>query len=219
MKEPASPDITRFAIGIMARAPVAGETKTRLIPALGAEGAARLQRALALQALQTATTAAPQSVTLFTAGDTQHPFWSECTERFSVSLAGQHGDHLGARMQHALQTLLRTHDAAALIGTDCPALRPQHLIELRNRLQQVRMAFIPAEDGGYVAVAAREASPAAFGALAWGTSAVMQQTRAALTGIGWQRETHWSELAPLWDVDLPADLERAQRSGLLDHGI
>jgi uncharacterized protein len=219
MQSPLRPldDRPRFAIGIMARAPVPGETKTRLIPMLGAEGAASLQRALTLQALYTATIAAPQAVTLFTAGDAQHPFWSESTDRHAVSIVEQHGEHLGARMLHALQTLLQTHEAAALIGTDCPALRPQHLTELCDRLRHARMTFIPAEDGGYVAVAGRELSAAAFGALDWGTSAVMQQTRAALTGIGWRHGRDWTELAPLWDIDLPDDLQRAIDNGLIEN--
>lgn len=206
---------SRFALGVMARAPVAGETKTRLIPLLGADGAARLQRELTLQALRTATLAAPQAVTLFTAGDPQHPFWAECRQRHGVPVVGQRGEHLGARMLHALQTLLQTHDGAALMGTDCPALRPPHLVELRDRLQQSCMAFIPAEDGGYVAVAARSLVPSAFGALDWGTAAVMAQTRAALAAGGWHRDRDWAELAPLWDVDRPDDLERARREGWL----
>jgi uncharacterized protein len=205
----------RFALGVMARAPVAGAAKTRLIPMLGAEGAAKLQRELTLQALHTATAVAPRAVTLFTAGDARHPFWSECAERFGVPVVEQQGGHLGARMLHALQILLQTQDAAALIGTDCPALGQAHLAELRDRLQQVQMAFIPAEDGGYVAVAARRLAPAAFGALDWGSEAVMAQTRAALSGIGWQRDRDWIELAPLCDLDRPADLDRARREGWL----
>jgi uncharacterized protein len=205
----------RFALGVMARAPVACETKTRLIPLLGAEGAASLQRELTLQALRTATAAAPQAVTLFTAGDPQHPFWAECRQRHDIPIVEQRGEHLGARMLHALQTLLQTHDGAALIGTDCPALRPPHLTGLRDRLQRVRMAFIPAEDGGYVAVAARRLAPSAFGALDWGTAAVMTQTRAALSEAGWHRDQHWTELAPLWDIDRPDDLQRAIERGLI----
>ncbi len=206
---------TRFAIGIMARAPVPGETKTRLIPRIGADGAARLQRELTLRALQTATDAAPQAVTLFTAGETQHPFWDECAARFGMPLIEQGGAHLGVRMLHALHTLLQTCECAALIGTDCPALRPEHLIALRDGLDTACMAFIPAEDGGYVAVAARETVAAAFGALDWGTASVMAQTRDALSAAGWRQGRQWVELSALWDVDLPDDLLRAHREGLI----
>ncbi|MEQ1438546.1 TIGR04282 family arsenosugar biosynthesis glycosyltransferase [Fontimonas sp. SYSU GA230001] len=204
----------RFAVGVMARAPVPGQAKTRLIPALGAEGAARLQRRLTLHALQTATAAAPGAVTLFTAGDPDHPLWTACRRQLGVTIVAQHGDHLGERMLHALQTLLRTHERAALTGTDCPLLEARHLAGLMAALGRARMAFIPAEDGGYVAVAAREPVAAAFGPLAWGTPAVMQQTRAALAGAGWRAGCDWCELPELWDIDRPEDLTRAQRMGL-----
>jgi rSAM/selenodomain-associated transferase 1 len=206
---------SRFAIGIMARAPVAGAAKTRLIPMLGADGAADLQRELTLRTLATASAAAPGAVTLFTAGDAGHPFWSECVERFGVTLAAQQGEHLGERMWHALATLLRTHRRALLIGTDCPVLQSQHLRDLDAGLQRARMAFIPAEDGGYVAVGAREPAAVAFGALDWGSPQVMPQTRAALDGIGWRAGDDWHELATLWDVDRPPDLQRAFDSGLV----
>ena len=52
-------------IAIFARAPVAGEAKTRLIPRLGAEGAAALQHALIHRALATAVAAELGSVSLW----------------------------------------------------------------------------------------------------------------------------------------------------------
>lgn len=203
-----------FAIGVLAKAPAPGQAKTRLIPALGAEGAAQLQRQLTLHALQTATAAAPGAVTLFTAGNPDHPFWTQCRAQFGVTVVAQHGSHLGERMQHALQTLLRTHERAALTGTDCPVLEVHHLAELIAALDNARMAFIPAEDGGYVAVAARDIAAPAFGPLDWGTAAVMQQTRAALAGVGWRAQRDWVELPALWDIDRPEDLMRAEREGL-----
>lgn len=205
---------TRFAIGVLAKAPVPGEAKTRLIPALGADGAAQLQRRLTLHALRIASAAAPGAVTLFTAGAPDHPFWAECRAQSGVDVVPQQGSHLGERMLHALQTLLRTHGRAALTGTDCPVLEAHHLAELRAALDHARMAFIPAEDGGYVAVAARKLAAPAFGPLDWGTAAVMQQTRAALAGAGWCAPPDWVELPALWDVDRPEDLVRAEREGL-----
>lgn len=200
-----------FAIGVMAKAPVPGQAKTRLIPALGADGAARLQRRLTLHTLLTAQTAAPGSVTLFTAGDPDHPFWAECREQFEIGVIPQQGGHLGERMQHALESLLRTHERAALVGTDCAVLEARHLSELCAALDRARMAFIPAEDGGYAAVAARELARDAFGPLDWGTARVMQQTRDALASTGWRASHDWNELPTLWDIDRPEDLARAER--------
>lgn len=204
-----------FAVGVMAKAPIAGEAKTRLIPLLGAVAAADLQRELTLRALVTATGAAPRAVTLFTAGDDDHPFWRECRHTFDVAVESQRGADLGARMQHALGVLLRSHAQALLIGTDCPALRPQDLVQAATVLCDRRMVFAPAEDGGYVLVGARELESAAFEGIAWGEASVMRDTRAALTAVGWRAGIDWAELPESWDLDRPDDFRRALAAGLL----
>lgn len=204
-----------FAVGVMAKAPVAGEAKTRLIPLLGAAAAADLQRELTLRALATATGAAPGAVTLFTAGDEDHPFWRECREAFDIAVEPQRGADLGARMRHALSLLLRRHARTLLIGTDCPALRAEDLAQAATTLGAARMVFAPAEDGGYVLVGAREIEPAAFEGITWGEASVMRDTRAALTAVGWQAGIDWTELPESWDLDRPDDFHRASAAGLL----
>lgn len=205
----------QFAVGVMAKAPIPGEAKTRLIPLLGAVAAADLQRELALRALATAIGAAPGAVTLFTAGDGNHPFWRECRAAFDIAVAPQQGTDLGARMRHALSALLRGHARALLIGTDCPALGPADLAQAATMLCDTRMVFAPAEDGGYVLVGAREVEPAAFEGIAWGEASVMRDTRAALTAVGWQAGIDWTELPERWDLDRPDDFHRASAAGLL----
>ncbi|HCN90034.1 MAG TPA: hypothetical protein DIT28_12800, partial [Oxalobacteraceae bacterium] len=68
-------------IAVFAKAPVAGAAKTRLIPLLGEQGAADAQRAMTLRTLRTAQAAAPGQVSLWTAGDHAHSFFSECVQR------------------------------------------------------------------------------------------------------------------------------------------
>lgn len=204
-----------FAVGVMAKAPVAGEAKTRLIPLLGAAAAADLQRELTLRALATATRAAPGAVTLFTAGDADHPFWRECRDAFDIAVEPQRGADLGARMRHAASLLLRRHARTLLIGTDCPALRAEDLAQAASVLGDTRMVFAPAEDGGYVLVGAREIEPAVFEGITWGEASVMRDTRAALTAVGWQAGIDWTELPESWDLDRPDDFRRASAAGLL----
>ena len=59
-------------IVVFARAPVPGRAKTRLIPALGPEGAARLQAALLEDTLQRARAAGPAGLELWGTGDDPH---------------------------------------------------------------------------------------------------------------------------------------------------
>lgn len=199
----------------MAKAPIPGEAKTRLIPLLGAVAAANLQRELTLHALATATGAAPGAVTLFTAGDEDHPFWLECRAAFDIAVEPQRGADLGVRMLHALSALLRRHTRALLIGTDCPALRAEDLAQAATLLGAARMVFTPAEDGGYVLVGAREVHAPAFKGIAWGEAGVMRDTRAALAAAGWRAGLDWRELPTSWDLDRPEDFQRASAAGLL----
>jgi rSAM/selenodomain-associated transferase 1 len=210
-----------FHIAVFAKAPVAGESKTRLIPLLGKEGAAAAQRAMCLRTLATTCAAAPGNVSLWTAGDGGHPFFTECATRFALECHAQCDGDLGMRMADCLRRLLPQHETVLLIGTDCPALSPASLNEAAHALWQgARMVFTPAEDGGYVLVGAREhgadggtdaAISQAFRMIDWGTSEVMLQTRTRLA----QAVCEWHECAMSWDVDTPADYLRARQAQLL----
>ena len=82
---------------VFAKAPVAGKVKTRLIPALGAEAAARLHQTLVEQRLA-GLAAAPCRIRLLCAPDCRHAFFRACEKRYGIELAPQQGGTLGARM-------------------------------------------------------------------------------------------------------------------------
>ena len=205
-----------IGIAVFAKAPIAGTAKTRLIPLLGEIGAAELHRQLTFKALETACDASLGQVTLFTASEIDHPFFSECVRRYGVSLVPQQGEDLGERMLHAIQHLKKNLHGVLLIGTDCPALTPDNLKEAAKSLRESHMVFIPAEDGGYVPVGATDVAPIAFSDIDWGTSDVLRQTRQQLSSIGWQQSRDWQELLALWDVDLPDDYRRAVSAGYIN---
>jgi uncharacterized protein len=198
-------------IAIFARAPVAGQAKTRLIPRLGAEGAAALQHALIRRTLRTAFVANLGSVSLWCAPDCDHPAFINCSDQFGVPLYTQHGADLGARMFRAF-TRLCGRGEALVIGTDCPALTVGELRAAAGALQRGNDAvFVPAEDGGYVLVGLRHPIASLFYGIPWGSDLVMEHTRARLRSAG----LRWQELTPLWDVDRPEDIERLRASGLM----
>lgn len=190
------------SIAIMAKAPVAGLAKTRLIPALGAAGAARLQRRLTLQVLRTAQQANVGPVTLFCAPDTSHRFFRALHARSGVPLVEQHPGDLGQRMH----TAVGAHSGPVLVvGTDCPAFTPADLQVAAQQLRHGHDAVVqPAEDGGYVMIGLRVPCWPVFDGVAWSTDQVMPQTRARLAAQG----LRWAEMPTLWDVDVPADLPR-----------
>jgi rSAM/selenodomain-associated transferase 1 len=198
-------------IAIFARAPVAGQAKTRLIPCLGAEGAAALQHALIRRALQTAVAAKLGSVSLWCAPDCEHPAFSNFSKHFGVQLYPQRGADLGARMFHAFSRLCHRSEAL-VIGTDCPALSERELRTAAEALCEGNDAvFVPAEDGGYVLAGLRHAIASLFYGIPWGTDRVMGHTRTRLRNAG----VRWRELPTSWDVDRPADIDRLRASGLM----
>ncbi len=91
----------RLAIAVFVRAPAAGAAKTRLIPALGAAGAARLQRRLAVHALGVAQRAAIGPVVIWAAPDAEHRFFRAVQRHCAVGLRAQVGADLGERMAAA----------------------------------------------------------------------------------------------------------------------
>ena len=200
----------RCSIAVFARAPIPGQAKTRLIPHLGAERAARLQAILTEHALCTALEAGTGPVSLWCSPDCAHPHFEALAQKFRIPLVPQHGEDLGARMLAAFDQLCRDGNAL-LIGTDCPALTSQALCEASQGLAEHHASFVPAEDGGYVAVGLRRALPDVFRDIEWGSGRVMAQTRDRLRAAN----LRWHECPALWDVDRAEDFERLRASGVL----
>ncbi len=199
------------ALLVLARAPLPGKAKSRLVPRLGAWGAARLQARLTRRTLRTAHEARCGPLELHGAPRARQAFFLREARRFGATLHAQRGADLGARMLHALSGALRRHRAAILIGTDCPALRAADLRRATRALAAGHDAVIaPAEDGGYALIGVRRVVPRLFENIAWGEAQVFAQTRLRLESLGWR----WKRLRTVWDVDRPEDLERLRRASL-----
>lgn len=199
---------TGCAVGVFARAPIPGQTKTRLIPALGAQGAAALASQMLRHALRVAVQAQLGPVTLWAAGDAEHPLLLQLAQEAGVSVRAQAEGDLGARMHHALAAMQSAScPHAMVIGSDVPALQAHHLQTAATALQTNDVALLPADDGGYVLIGCRQSCIAPFQKVDWGTDQVLQQTRIRCHDSGlrlWEGET-------LWDVDRPEDLLRLKQ--------
>jgi uncharacterized protein len=190
-------------IAILAKAPVAGFAKTRLIPALGAAGAAALQDWLLRHAVRQALAADIGPVTLWCAPDPDHPAFTRCRQLGAVDLCTQPESDLGERMRHAIAES-PTRAGTLVIGTDCPGLTPAILRNAATALADHDATVIPAEDGGYVLIGMQSAATEVFTDITWSSDQVMIQTRQRLASNGWR----WREFDPLWDVDRDSDLPR-----------
>jgi uncharacterized protein len=198
------------SIAVLAKAPVAGFAKTRLIPALGAARAARLQARLIERAADTACASGIGPVTVWATPDETHAAFQMLHSSRDVTLARQPNGDLGARMLAALKA---SGGPAIVVGTDCPAMMPAHLRVAADLLRGGADAVVyPAEDGGYVLIGMRKPLPALFAGMIWGTAEVMAETRRRMR----YHKLAWQEPATLWDVDVPEDLPRLRGLGLLD---
>lgn len=191
-----------ISLHMLARAPVAGRVKTRLIPALGAQGACDLQQLLLERALR------------LPAGEFHERFlWLDdqpavglqaLAEVQGWTLVEQPAGDLGERMRRIATLGLAESDAVVLIGNDCPALDGAYLQAACLALQERSVVIGPAEDGGYVLLGLRSIDVALFNDMPWGTEQVLSTTLQRLQQLDWRPVL----LPELWDVDRPEDLSR-----------
>ena len=196
------PNSNRVCIAVLAKAPIPGLTKTRLIPSIGAHAAAVLQERMTEHAVTVAAAADIGPVTLWCAPDPGHASFRELVRRTKLTLKRQPDGDLGQRMLAAIA------GPTLVIGADCPALTTEHLRAAANALHDgADVVLIPAEDGGYVLIGARAAHAQLFADIAWGTASVLADTRTRIAALGLTSV----ELPPLWDVDTEEDLARLER--------
>ena len=141
-----SPNTSRVSIAIMAKAPIPGFAKTRLIPTIGAHAAAVLQERLTEHAVATAFAAGIGPVILCCAPDATHDSFLKMVARMKITLRPQPQGDLGARM---LAAMAGSAGPVLVIGTDCPALTEIHIRSAAAALHDgTDVVLSPAERGG-----------------------------------------------------------------------
>lgn len=211
---------------VFAKAPQPGQVKTRLIPALGADGAAALARRMLQHTLAEALAAGIGPVELCASPGVAHSDWLGVPLPTGIECSEQGSGDLGERLARASRRVfdstsrrvfdsnsrrvldsptdraLQTSSAAMLIGTDCPALDAAALRQAELQLAQHDAVLIPATDGGYCLLGIKRHDDSLFSAMPWSTSAVANITLQRCAALGWQL---WQG-APLTDIDEPADM-------------
>ena len=189
------------AAAIFARAPSPGHSKTRLIPLLGARGAADFQAALLADAVRKiGTLTGPISRYIFISGR-NFPIASAFAD---FGLQQQRGRNLGDRLGRAFRQLLQRHSAAIVIGTDSPLLPSGILRQAARELRLCDAVLGPCPDGGYYLIGLRRMSPGLFREVRWGTPHAFRDTLANMLG----RSFSCSILEPAADIDRPEDFRR-----------
>jgi rSAM/selenodomain-associated transferase 2/rSAM/selenodomain-associated transferase 1 len=194
----------RAAIGLMARAPSSGG-KTRLWRALGRSPDTRLATALLEDTASVAAEVGSADLVAYITppdrcGEVPRlPGLRECL--------AQRGGHLGERMSAAFAELFGLgYDSVVLIGSDVPVIRFSDIEQALRSLRSPRGRVVlgPAEDGGYYLIGLNRPTAALFESVPWGTSEVLEVTRARAGVLGLDVRT----VATRYDIDTPSDLDR-----------
>lgn len=189
---------------IFAKAPRPGLAKTRLIPALGAEGAARLAQTMLVDTLSAAVGAAVGPVELCVTPSIEDPAWQgvEFDPGPDVVVSNQGEGDLGARMACAARRTLQQGQPVLLIGTDCAEMSTELLQQASARLATSHALIHPTTDGGYALLGLTVFDEQLFSGIAWSTETVAASTIAKMRAAGWC--AHIGDT--LHDIDTPDDL-------------
>ena len=181
---------------LFVRYPVAGQAKTRLIPALGVARAAGLHKRLAERTV-TEMRASGLPIEVRTTGAPAPDFASWLGE--DLNYVDQGDGDLGERLARA-----QGQGPVIFIGSDCPDLSAAHLTGAAVALAEKPAVIGPAEDGGYWLLGLAKRCDWLFSAMAWGTGAVLPETRNRLA----RHDIEPAMLETLADCDRPDDLAR-----------
>ena len=201
--------MSRTRIVIFAKAPVPGKVKTRLIPALGEVGAARLAHRMLLDTVAEAFAAKLAIPELCTDPHPLDPAWEGFLPPGHMRITAQGDGDLGERLARAAKRSILLREHVLLIGTDCPGLTHRQLSEAAFRLLDHDACLYPAQDGGYALLGLTRFDPSLFSGIAWSTPSVADETTSRIAALGWSLFTGET----LRDIDTPEDLDDRHPAG------
>lgn len=195
--------MTSTRIIIFAKAPQAGAAKTRLIPALGAEGAADLAQRMLIATLHSAIDAGLGLVELCMTPEPGAPAWRSVALPEELQLSDQGDGDLGIRMARAAQRAIERDEAVMLIGTDCVEMSAALLRQAAVALHEIGSVIYCTVDGGYALLGLKRFAPQLFADMPWSTAAIAAETQRRIGLLDWP--LHIGQT--LHDVDEPKDLK------------
>jgi rSAM/selenodomain-associated transferase 1 len=150
---------------VFARAPSLGSGKRRLASEIGELAALRFERLMLARLLRRLGRDRRWRLRIAVTPDRarhRRRLWPH-----GIPITGQGRSDLGERMRRALADC--PPGPAVLVGTDIPALGPQHIAEAFRLLGRHDLVFGPAVDGGFWLVGARRSPclPPLFGEVRW----------------------------------------------------
>jgi len=196
---------TQQTILFFTRYPRPGESKTRLISALGARGAAKIQRYMTRLILDTLLCCGNCRLEICYDGATQAEMMDWLGHE--LSYIRQSDGNLGERMREAITRQHRKRRPVCLLGSDCPDLSCAIINEAFSALFRHELVIGPSYDGGYYLIGCSPVLDSGliadlFTDIDWGEEHVLEQTIKIISQAG--KSLHL--LPTLHDIDTPEDL-------------
>lgn len=186
---------------VFGREPVPGRVKTRLAREIGAARAAAVYAILLERTLEQARLSGLDPVLALA-----EPPSLGWRPPVPVPVEPQTGSDLGSRMAASFSRhFARGAEVVVLVGSDCPALRAEHLRTAAAACRSADVVLGPALDGGYWLVAQRAPGADLFTGVPWSSPATLDATRRRIAALG----VCHRELEVLRDVDDSESLDSA----------
>ena len=184
---------------VLAKAPVAGKVKTRLMPQYTAEQAAELHQQM-VKAVVAKVCGVFDDVWL-AVDDVDHGFFKELQLEFDFELHSQGQDGLGSRLQTLSAASFVLDDKPVIfLGSDSPHVHISRYQSAASALQQCNIVIGPVEDGGYDLIGMTRHYPSVFDNIHWGTDSVFCETMRNISDLGLEVNA----------LDMSFDLDRAE---------
>ena len=194
---------------LFAKAPVAGQVKTRMQPQLTETGAAELARMMLVQSVSTAKRRWPGSLTLTVSPDPGHDCFRDLKKRYCMDIEVQAEGDLGQRIGHVLEKAIRESGCGAVMGCDVPHIPGKILLQAHTRISERKNVVGPTVDGGFYILGLHELNHGMFDRVDWGSTLVLSRLLENLDSLGMDIDfcrklrdiDTWSDLCWLADKD------------------
>lgn len=188
---------------IFTKAPISGLVKTRMVPHLSLDEAAELQAAFLSDIVALGLSSRSRNTCVAYTPKESHGVLRELLPQPDVELFAQEGEGLGERMKNAFAHAFdKGFGKAVIVGSDIPAMPPEHIDEAFRALDVCDMSLCPTQDGGYCMIGLKADAPDLFDGVSWSTGTVFRDTMMRALTLGLSVRV----LDALHDVDTYEDL-------------
>lgn len=165
--------MTKNLILIFTRNPELGKCKTRLAKTIGDENALTIYKMLLQHTVDVVEQINCDKAVYYSVKVRTNDIWDDVIYQKHQ----QNGADLGYRMQNAFKESFKAgYEKVLIVGSDLYDLKPKHLQDAFNRLDNNDVVIGPAEDGGYYLLGMKSLLSDIFENKNWGTDTVRAAT-------------------------------------------